>query len=171
MTVIVHIGRRVPKSWFKRMAKKGAGFISFQSNLWLIIKNSISLAKRKAKASKKITFEVFNETEHESLNYQIEWIKIVICGDKLSEQDEYNDCLNFYQPFGKLFKREMKVDENMSKHIKSKFLPQEKIDKAYKEGYGSVSDVNLSNKMLEMGIMMHVELVEDYDTRELYIPS
>ena len=166
MTVIVHIGRRVPRQWFRRQIKKGVGFISFQSNLWLIIQQSINLAKKKANKSGKVIFETFREKESEDINFQIEWIKIVIKGDKEAEKEEYQDCLDFYKPFGKLFKKDVTVDKNMTKHFKSKFVPQHKIDEAYQEGYGAVSDANLANKMLEMGILMHAELIEDYDTRE-----
>jgi len=44
MTVLVHIGRRVPRNWFKRAGRTAAGFISFQENIWIIIKQAMNLA-------------------------------------------------------------------------------------------------------------------------------
>ena len=82
MTILVNIGRRVPKSWFKRQAGKLAGFVSFQENLWIIIKQSMSMAKKKANASGKISFVMTMDIESEDLNYNLEWIKIVIQGNK-----------------------------------------------------------------------------------------
>jgi len=171
MTVLVNIGRRVPRSWFKRQANKAAGLISFQENLWLIIKQSLNLAKRKANNTDRIKFIMLPKTEIEDLHYQIEWLNIIIQGNRTDEKEEYEDTLNFYQPLAKLFKKDMPKDKNIAKHFKSKLLSSDKIAKAYDAGYGSINDNNLANKMLEMGIMMHCELVDDYDTRDVFYPE
>jgi len=171
MTVLVNVGRRVPRSWFKRQAGKAAGLISFQENLWLIIKQSLNLAKRKANASDRIKFVITKKIEIEDLHYQLEWLSIVIQGNRKDEKEEYEDTLNFYQPLNKLFKKDMPKDKNMAKFFKSKVLSSDKVAKAYKEGYGSINDNNLANKMLEMGILMHAELLDDYDSRDVFYPE
>jgi len=131
-----------------------------------MIKQSLNLAKRKANASGKIKFVLMQDRENEDLNYMIQWIKIFIQGTKEQEQEEYNDTMKLYNPLNKVFKKDMPKDENMTRHFKSKVLNLKKIDDAYRKGYGSIGEDNISNKMLEMGILTHVELIEDYDNRQ-----
>ena len=50
-------------------------------------------------------------------------------------------------------------------------LGMESLEEAYKKGFGSIDNNNLANKMLEMGILLHYELLEDYDTRPVDIPT
>jgi hypothetical protein len=171
MTVIINIGRRIPRSWLKRQAHTIAGFMSFQENLWLIVRQSMSMAKRKANASGLITFAMTSENEVEDMHYRLEWIKIIIQGTKEQEQEEYDDAMKMYQPLGKLFKKEMPKDDNMKQHFKSKLLPGFKVEQAYKEGFGAVEDNNIANKMLEMGILTHIEFINDFDSREIFIPQ
>jgi len=143
MTLNVFIGRRVPKSWFRRTATKIQGFMSFQENLWIIIKQSMNMAKKKANASGNIKWFIMYDKETEDMNYNIEWIKNIIQGDKDGEKEEYEQSLKLYAPFSKLFKKEMPKDENMTKHFKTKLINQGKVEEAYKAGYGSINDNNL----------------------------
>jgi len=166
MTVVVHIGRRVPRSWFKRQANRVKGLMTFQENIWQMIKQSMTLGKKKCNASGKGTWVQTKDTEIEDLNYEIEWLKIMIRGDEKFEKEEFEDAKQLYKPFGKMFKKEMPVDDRMKKHFKSKILSSSKIEEAYKEGYGAVSDKNIANKLLEMGILTHVEWIKDFDSRE-----
>lgn len=166
MTVVVNIGRRVPKNWFKRLANKAAGLISFQENLWIIIKQSLTKAKKAANVDGRVNFVMTYETEPEDLHYQLEWIKIKIQGAEKAEEEEYNEALGMYKKVNKLFKNEMPKDERMSKHFKTKILTSDKVQDAYKAGYGSLGDNNLANKMLEMGILTHIEWVKDFETRD-----
>ncbi len=168
MTVEIFIGRRLPRAWFKRTASKLGGLITFQENLWIIIKQSMSKAKRAANADGRISFVMTSETEPEDINYQIEWIKIRIEGSKENEQEEYEDALQFYKPLKKLFKSDLGKDESLKKHFKTKVLTTEKLQEAYKAGYGSVGDNNLSNKMLEMGIITSINWIHDYQDRDNY---
>lgn len=168
MTLIIHIGRRVPRSWFRRQASKAKGLLTFQENIWIMIKQSMNLAKRKANESKKIKFVMSFDREIEDINYEIEWIKIIIQGNKEQEKEEYDDTMKLYSPFGKIFKKDfanMESDERLKKHFKSKVLSSQNVEDAYKKGYGVVEDDNMSNKLLEMGILTHVELIDDYATR------
>lgn len=165
MTVIMHIGRRVPKNWFKRTASKVKGLITFQENIWQMIMQAISLAKRKAQADGRMFWNIEKNRENEDMYYMIEWRKVVIQGTQEMEEDEYKDCLKLYSSLGKTLKKEMPVDDNMRKHFKSKILSGIKVEEAYREGYGSLEDNNISNKLLEMGILTHVEWIKDFDTR------
>ena len=166
MSVIINIGRRVPRSWFRAGINKVQSVISFQEHLWSIIKQSLNLAKKKANNSNTgVKFVLTTDNEIEDLNYQIQWIKVIIQGTKEQEEEEYNEAMGMYKPFNKVFKKDMPKDERLLKVFKTKMLSQEKIDEAYKKGYGSVSDNNISNKLLEMGILTHIELIRDYDLR------
>lgn len=166
MTIVLLIGRRVPVSWFRAGITKIQGVISFQEHLWTIIKQSLNLAKKKANASNTgIKFVLTQEEEREDINYKLQWIKIIIQGTKEQEEEEYNDIQGLYQPFGKLLKKDMPVDERLKKQFKTKILTGEKVQEAYKKGFGTISDRNISNKLLEMGILSHVEWIKDYDNR------
>lgn len=171
MTVKIYIGRRLPRSWFKRTLKKGTGLISFQTNIWSIIKQSLCMAQRKANASKKIKFIMIYANEIEDLHYHLEWIKITIQGSKKNEKEEYEEALQFYKPLGKLFKKDLPIDKNMKKCFKTKILSNEKLQEAYKIGHSDMSEDNLANKMLEMGILTHIELIDDYDSRKVFFPD
>ena len=171
MTVYINIGRRVPRSWFRRTATKVGGLLSFQENLWLMIRNSMNLAKRKANASGQLSFLVSTDRENENMNYELEWIKIVIRGTKEQEKEEHDEAQRMYEPFGKIFKDNMPVDEEMKKHFKTRLLANDKVQEAYKAGYGVLNNNSVANKMLEMGILTHIELVDDYATREVIIPN
>lgn len=166
LTCIIQIGRRVPKSWFRRQVTRVQGLITFQENLWTIIKQALNMAKKKANSSGKLTFIITRDRENEDLNYEIEWIKVIIQGTKEQELEEYNDSLKLYEPLGKILKRDIPQDENMKRHFKTKMLNTMEVEEAYKEGYGSVGNSNLSNKLLEMGILTHVKLIDDYETRK-----
>jgi hypothetical protein len=158
MTLYVNIGRRVPRNWFKRQASNLKGLLSFQENIWIMIKQSMSIAKKKANASEKLKFVITMDRENEDLNYQLEWIKMIIQGSKEAEEDEYNDTMKLYDKFGKVFKKDLPVDDRLRKHfIKSKVLSPMQIEEAYQKGYGSVASDNLANKLLEMGILTHVD--------------
>jgi hypothetical protein len=170
MTVFIKIGRRVPRSWAKRTLHKAAGLISFQENIWIIITSSISLAKKKANAAGTVKFIVTKEIENEDLNYQLEWLKIVIQGSKEAEQSEVDDMEKFYLPLNKIMKKDIPKDENFSKHFKTKMLNLETLDKAYKKGYGAIDNDTLANKILEMGILTSIEWIHDHDTREIDLP-
>lgn len=167
MTVVIHIGRRMPVNWFKRTATVAQGLLSFQQNIWMMISSSMQLAKRKATQSGTgVQIVITRDIEREDLHYQIEWMKVLISGTQAQEEEEYKEAMEMYSKFRNVFtKKEFPKDVELSKHFKSKILGQVKIDEAYKEGYGSVSEDSIANKLLEMGILTHIELVHDYDTR------
>ena len=163
MTVIINIGRRVPRKWVKRMVEKSKGFISFQENLWLIINQSLNLAKKQAnKAGTLDAFVITREDENEDMHYKIEWVKVIIKGTPEQEKEEYEDSMKLYKNLDKIFKKDMEIDDAMKKHFKTKLLSSVKVEEAYKKGYGAIGNNNLANKILEMGILTHIDLIEDY---------
>lgn len=167
MSLIIFIGRRVPRAWLKRQVNRIGGILSFQEHIWLMIKSSLNLAKRKATASGKIKFIMTNETEIEDLNYTIEWLKIIIQGTKEQEDEEYQDTMKLYSPLGNLFKKsEMPKDERLGAFFKSKILSATDVEDAYKKGYGAVKDKDMASKLLEMGILTSVKLIDDYEARK-----
>jgi len=153
------------------MGTTAMGFISFQENIWVIIKQAMNLAKRRANESGKIKFVMTHEEEEEDLNYKIHWLKIIIQGSEEDEKEEYEDSMKLYLPLNKIFKKDMPKNEHMATHFKTKILSGAKVEEAYKKGYGAVSDSNVSNKLLEMGILTHIEWVKDFNDREPFIPN
>jgi len=142
------------------------GLITFQENMWQMIKQAMQLGKRKCNASGKGKWIMTYDKEIEDMNYQIEWLKIIIQGDEKFEEEEYNDAHKLYEPFAKVFKKEMPKDDRLKKHFKTRVLSAVKVDEAYKEGYGEIGNGNISNKLLEMGILTHIEWLRDFDSRE-----
>ena len=165
MTVNVKIGRRIPRNWFKRQAVKAKGLLSFQENIWIMIKQSMELAKKKAHAAGTLEFSKTMSQEIENLHYQFEWIEIVIRGTIEQEQEEYNDTLKLYDSLGSILKKELPKDDNLSKHFKTKKLNIGQVSEAYEKGYGATKDKSMASKLLEMGILTHVELIKDHDIR------
>jgi hypothetical protein len=166
MTVILHIGRRVPRSWYRRTATKVKGLMTFQENIWQMIIQSLNNAKKKANEDGRMKFVITKDIEFEDMNYQLEWRKVIIQGTPEMELEEYNDCMRLYTNLSKSFKKEFDVDDRLSKHFKSKFFNAMKVEEAYKEGYGALENNNIANKLLEMGILTHIEWTKDFDSRD-----
>ena len=166
MTLMVNVGRRVPRSWFRRQGSRVKGLISFQEHIWQIIKQSLNMAKKKANASGTLDFVMTHDKEIEDMNYEIEWLKIIIRGTEAQEKEEYEEALGMYSPLGKVLKKDMPKDDKMTVHFKTKILNSNKVQEAYKEGYGAADKSNISNKLLEMGILTHIEWEKDFQTRE-----
>jgi hypothetical protein len=166
MTVIFTVGRRVPKSWYRRTLKKIGGLITFQENIWLMISQALNMAKKKANASGKMVFVMEKNTESEDMNYNIEWIKLTIQGNKEDEEINYNSSMKLYSGLTQTLKKEIPSDDNFKKCFKTKVLNMKQVDEAYKTGYGSLGNESMANKLLEMGILTHVEWVHDYEVRD-----
>ena len=171
MTVIIHIGRRIPKKWFKRLANKAKGFMSFQENIWIMIKQSLQTAKKKSGQVENLNVVMTTKFESEDLNYQIEWMEVHVQGTPEQEKEEYDKAQNLYKKLGAQFKKDIPINDDMKKHFKTSVLSSMKIDEAYREGYGAMEDNNIANKLLEMGILTHIEWVKDFDSRDTIIPT
>lgn len=112
----------------------------------------------------KMHYNMFTESEDEF--WELEWFMMTIVGSKEMELNEYEDSQNLYKKLGKLFKKDIGSDPNLSKTFKSKRVPLKTVRECYTKGYGAADDKNISNKLLEMGILTHIEYKDDYDTRE-----
>lgn len=165
MTVHIRIGRRIPRSWYRRAASKAVGLMNFQENIWLIISQSLSLAKKKANKVGTLSFVLTKDMENEDMHYQLEWISITIRGTREQELEEYNESMMMYNALGTIMKKEFPINEFFSKMFKTKMLSQFQVTQAYERGYGASSENNIASKLLEMGIMTHIELENDYDSR------
>ena len=62
-------------------------------------------------------------------------------------------------------KKEIPVDDALKTFFKTKILSPAQVEHAYKAEFGSISDNNIANKLLEMGIVTHIEWIQDFDTR------
>jgi len=166
MTVVVHVGRRVPKSWMRRRVNKVKGLITFQENIWHIITQSFSKARKAARKDGRVSFNIEKVFEEEDFHFQIEWRKITIQGPRDLELEEYDDSMKMYDRLESRLKKDFPVDNQLSKMFKTKLLPERKVANAYEQGYGAVKDKSMSSKLLEMGIMTHVEFFDDFEARE-----
>ncbi len=107
-------------------------------------------------------------------------MKIMIQGNEKQEEEEYQESLSMYKSLGAIMKKELNLSDNiekggkdMKKQFKSKVLSVSQVDAAYKKGYGAIQNedqINISNKLLEMGILTHIEKVDDFDSREPFYP-
>ena len=167
ITLVITIGRRVPRSWLKRTAHKAAGLITFQENIWIMINQSFNMAKKKATAAGDIKFITQKEEEIEDINYQIEWLKIIIQGSKEQEEYEYASAMKLYAPFNKVLKGNIPKDDRMASHFKTKILSSEEVEDAYKKGYGALGNESMGNKLLEMGILTTVKKIDDFENRTM----
>ena len=169
MTVIVKVGRRVPRNTAQRVWGKIRGLLTFQENIWLIIKDSFNTAKKKASKAD-FSFVVTKDSENEDLHWKIEWIIITINGTRDEELDEYNGAMSMWQDFkkNKMFNRKITDSKKtLGKAFKTDQLTPEQVKKCYEKGYGAVEDNSIHEKLLEVGIMTHVEKDWD-DENEIY---
>lgn len=161
MTVIIKIGRRLPRNWFKRTAAKFKGLMTFQENIWLIIERSMTIAKKKATASNTgIVFTKQSYREPEDISFDIEWIVVTIEGNPTQEEEEYQEAMGMYKSLKQLFKNELPKDDAFMKPFKTTRLTEEQLQKAYKAGYGNVGEDTISQKLLELGIMTYIEKID-----------
>jgi hypothetical protein len=167
MTVTFMIGRRIPRNFFKRSMQKLSNVLTFQEHIWYIINNSLKLAKRKAKkGNPNLLFTIERYEENEDINYIIQWSKVIIKGTEKEEEDEYNDLLKFYDPLNKVFDKNKMVNDkktSLAAMFKSKVVDITEIEKMYKKGMDNTGEHNISNKLLEIGIMSNFEWVKDQD--------
>jgi len=166
MTLYINIGRRLPRSYMRRQTARLRGFLAGQEQMWIMIKQSLIRAKKAANKDGRMKFVMTYPQEFEDMNYMITWIKIVIQGKEELEKEEEQEAMMLYKQLKNILKKEMPKDERFSKRLKSKLLNPQKIDEAYEKGFGMIEDNNLANKLLEMGIMTHIERIDDYNTRD-----
>lgn len=161
MVVIIKFGRRIPHQWFKRGIAKIGGLLTFQENMWIMICQSIKLAKRKAVRSHTLQFVTERKEEQEDLNYDLEWLIVTIKGTEKQEQDEYMEAMQIYTGLDRLMKpiSDKNKDERMSKVFKSMHMTPEQFGKAYSEGLTNVKGESIAKKLLDLGIIISIEKV------------
>lgn len=169
MTLLIKIGRKIPKGWMQRQLATVRSLMTFQENLWWMIRRSMSLARRKAQESDTgVMFYITDEEENlaDDPRFKLQWIIVTVQGTKEQELAEHADALKMYEPFGRVMKGsdEFSIASDFSERVAaSKFLTGKQLDEVYEHGYKHVSDSNMANKLLEMGIITHIELLDDYD--------
>jgi hypothetical protein len=151
------------------MGDKAKGVFTFQEQLWSMINQSLDMAKKAAHKAGTLAFVKMKEEEGEDISYKIEWVKIIIQGTEEQEKEEYEATLKLYSPLGKILRKDVAADENLKKYFQSKVLSLARVEEAYKEGFGSMDKNNISNKLLEMGILTHIEWLKDFDNRQVPI--
>jgi hypothetical protein len=135
--------------------------MTFQENMWLIIDRSMIIAKKKATASNTgISFVKQSYREPENMHFDLEWIVITIEGNPQQEQEEYDEAMQMYKGLKSVFKKDLPKDNEFMKPFKTTRLTIEQLEKAYKEGYGAIGDQSISQKLLELGILTHIEKIE-----------
>jgi hypothetical protein len=161
----MEIGRRIPRNWFKRGFQKMGDIITMQEQTWYLITSSINLTKKRANQSNTgLIFITETDKEPEDINYQIEWLHLTIKGTPDQEADEYKDMLKFYEPLGKVFEKNPFKNSNntdFTSMFKSKIVNAAKIEKMYKEGINESGANTIQNKLLELGILSHIEWIKD----------
>lgn len=174
MTVIFRVGRRVQISWAKRTLDKATGLLSFQENIWQMIRMGLTQAKKRVISQSIMAVAITNEEETEDMFYKIEWIVVKIQGTESQEIEEEEEFKGFHKAFKNVFKNEMPKDEtggSLKKMFKSKIVSMQAVEEAYKKGYEDLSENNMANKLLEMGIMTNLERIEDYKERPMEIKA
>lgn len=167
MTVYIKFGRRRSKSWKSRAFEKLKGLMTFQENIWIIILQQMRAAAKKAnKSQEDIKMHHYTFKEPEDQFYELEWFNLTIQGSKERELEELEEAQNMHKKFGKLFKKDINSDPRLSQTFRSKRVPLKIVRECYTKGYGSADNKNISNKLLEMGILTHISYVDDYGTRE-----
>ena len=162
MVVVIKIGRRLPRNWFKRTATKIKGLMTFQENIWIIIDRSLVIAKKTcAQTPNGGVFVKRNYREVEDINWDLEWIECEYRGNPDQEKEEYEEAMGMYKSIGQLFKAEMPKDETMTKAFKTVRLTGDQLDKAYKAGYVNSNTTNIATRLLELGIITYIELIEE----------
>jgi len=167
MTVIIKIGRRVPRTWFRRTASRVKGLMTFQENIWLIIDRAMTMAKKACtKTPNGGCFDKRTFRDTEDINFDLEWIQMIYQGNPDQEEEEYNELGGFYKSLGSYFKKDLPIDENFRKAFKTARVSDDQLKKMYSAGTSDLKNRTIAQKLLDMGIMIHVEKIDDFNIRD-----
>lgn len=164
MVVIIKIGRRIPRSFFKSAIYRTAGFLTFQENIWLIISRALQMSKNMcdSKPEEEVQMTIQNKDEDDGLHYKFQWKIVTISSifpDK--EKEEYDVFMTLYEKVGAIkgiLTKKIDANPEFSKPLKgSKVLNEVKWEEARKAGFGAMNNKDISSKLLEMGIITHAE--------------
>jgi hypothetical protein len=174
MTVKIKIGRRIHrnnnKRWFAKQINNMKNVLSVQQYMWRTIEYGIKLSTFKMEEHvKKINSDgdfSFNYKkrkfmEEESLNYNIEWLEVIIKGTEEKENEEYDASMKFFSkleqlPVFKQKKGNMEIDEELAAEYSGK-LNSSRAKKALKKGFEKAKDMTISKSLNDIGIITIVE--------------
>ena len=170
MVVTIKIGRRVPRNFFKRAGYKTAGLFTFQENMWLIITRALQMSKNECdnRPEEQVTITIQNKEEDDGLHYKFQW-KIMNISSMFpeKEKEEYDVFMTLYEKVGairKVLNQKVEADSDMTKAVKnSKVLSEKQWEEAKEAGYGAMNNKDIASKLLEMGIITHIEWKPDKD--------
>lgn len=172
MTLYVKIGRRMVRRGFVRYSQRINNLLNGQEQIWRMIHMAMSTAKRRANSAPepdRVDFVKTEKLDHESLQFDIEWILITIKGRPEQELEEYDESMKMYDALSSRM-RKIKIEnphaDALQQQFKTKRLSVDEVNEAYAAGYGAMRDKSIASKLLELGILTHVKLVKDYDTRD-----
>jgi hypothetical protein len=174
MVVTIKIGRRVPRSFFKGVAYKAGGFLTFQENIWIIIGRSLQMAKNmcELKPEEQVQMTIQSKEEEDGLHYKFQW-KIVTISSIFpeKEKEEYDVFMTLYEKLGaikNLMSKKVDTNPEFSQVLKtSKVMTEKQWEEAKEAGYGAMNNKDIASKLLEMGIITHAEWKPDRDARGL----
>lgn len=170
MVVIIKIGRRIPKAFFKGLAYRAGGFLTFQENIWLIIGRAMQMAKNACEKNKEELVEMTIEKreENDGMYYKFQWLIIKVSSIfPEKEREEYNAFMRLYEKLGvikNILNKDIATNADFSKPFKeSKVMTEAQWEDAKKAGYGAMENKDIASKLLEMGIITHAEWRPDKD--------
>lgn len=165
MVVTIKIGRRVPRQFFKGAAYKAAGLLTFQENIWLIIGRALQMSKNLCdqRPEEQVTMTVQNKDEDDGIHYKFQW-KIVTVSSIIpsKEKEEYDAFMMLYEKLGNTMKnllnKDVEKNSEISRTLKnSKVMTEKQWEEAKEAGYGALNNRDIASKLLEMGIITHIE--------------
>lgn len=146
-----------------------------QEDIWLIILRSLKVSKKRFDSNARTpegrmdSYDMKEERETEDAEHELQWLVMTIQGDRHCEQKEYEEAMKMYDSIGVALKRHAppvsKHDVGMAGRFKSKLVDPEKINQAYEKGHGIMKNKSLKDILLELNIITHIELIDDYDAR------
>jgi hypothetical protein len=178
MTVIIRIGRRIhrnnDKRWFAKQINNMKNVLSVQQYMWRTIEYGIKLStikmdqhikKLNSEGDFSFNYKKRKYIEDESLNYNIEWIEVIIKGTKEVEQGEYDASMKFFSklenlPVFKQKKDQVEIDTDIASEYKGK-LYSKKAKKVIQAGFEKAKDMTISKSLNDIGIITLVEREED----------
>jgi len=184
MVLQIMFGRRIhrnsDKKWFARQVGKMKQTLSIQQYLWSNIEYGLKLAcikmdksikKRNDIGDYSFNYSKIKYKENESLNYDIEWIKLTINGSYEEEMEEYHQTMKSFDTLqnSRIFKQNTKNielnDEELSQDYEHK-IRGKKAQSLLQKGYDRVKDMTIVKTLNDVGIIVSVEPPKKADTIE-----
>lgn len=180
MTVIIKVGKRIhrneDKKWFARQINNMKNTVSIQQYMWGTIDYGFKLAtikmdrdikKNRGNKDYDFTYTKRKYREEESLNYNIDWLEIIIKGSESLEKEEYEQSMKFFSkleslPVFKQKKENLQLDPELSASYKGK-LKGRKAKKVLKAGFDKAKDLTISKTLNDIGIITIVEREENVE--------